>query len=58
MIVTSYINGQHSQVDNQIHELSKDQKKDFIDWCEIQVSENVYEGRYYDTCKHKALELI
>lgn len=58
LIIDSCINGQFSQVENQIHELSKDQKKDFIDWCNIQVDENIFEGSSYEYCAKKALELI
>jgi hypothetical protein len=57
IIVESHINGQHSQVTEQIKALSKDQKKDFIDWCEIWSDDsNIYDP--YVIAKESALSLI
>jgi hypothetical protein len=33
LIITSKLNGQYTQVKEQINALSKEQKKDFIKWC-------------------------
>lgn len=56
-IVDSHINGQNKQVIDLIKALSKDQKKDFIDWCEIWSDDsNIYDP--YVIVKESALSLI
>jgi hypothetical protein len=57
IIVESHINGQHSQVTNQIKALSKDQKKDFIDYCQS-MADDINPFDAYNKCANKALELI
>jgi len=52
-IVESKINGQHAQVEDLITKLSKDQKKDFLQYLE---SNGLGEDARY--CKEKTLELL
>lgn len=54
-IVDSIINGQRSQANQLISDLSKKQKKDFIDWTEVSF---LHENEYFQEASRMALVAI
>lgn len=50
-IITSKINGQHEQVRNLVHELSKAQKRDCLDYFETLDEIDMYRPQIMDDCK-------